>query len=76
MRLKIYGDISTNGRGQSAVNAKTAIEDSVCKKNKVHDIAIVNLEAPVFTEGARVIDKHGLCLKITYEAISYIIEHQ
>ncbi len=74
MRIIICGDFTTSGRGLSAVNTKTAVETSVCKIIKEHDIAIVNLEAPVSPKGARAIDKHGPCLKTTPETIFYLKE--
>lgn len=74
MKILICGDFTTCGRGQEAVNEKTALSPEVVNIVKSADVSIVNLEAPVADISDRKLEKHGPNLRTDASTVAYLKE--
>ncbi|MDY3965014.1 MAG: CapA family protein [Prevotella sp.] len=74
MKILICGDFTTCGRGQEAVNEKTALSPEVVNIVKSADVSIVNLEAPVADVSDKKLDKHGPNLRTDASTVTYLKE--
>lgn len=74
MKILICGDFTTCGRGQEAVNEKTALSPEVVNIVKSAEVSIVNLEAPVADVTDKKLEKHGPNLRTDASTVAYLKE--
>lgn len=72
MRINICGDLTTTGKGLSAIQQGTAFSDDIINLFKSSDVNIVNLESPVITDIHNAIKKVGPHLHTTKVTIEYL----
>lgn len=72
MRINICGDLTTTGKGLSAIQQGTAFSDDIINLFKSSDVNIVNLESPVVTDIHNAIKKVGPHLHTTKVTIEYL----
>lgn len=72
MRINIFGDFATTGRGINAVKEDNAFSDAILELLGRADFNIVNLESPVADDSIHKICKSGPNLRTFPDAIRYL----